>query len=70
MKSLKYQLQGTDPLFYFGGLFPWYFSHLVISFSLPLPIFSRQASLAQQAFLITPLRGARYKTGKNAYAKK
>ena len=33
-------------------------------------IFSHQASLAQQAFLITPLHGARYKTGKNAYAKK
>ena len=33
-------------------------------------IFSRQASLARQAFLITPLHGARYKTGKNAYAKK
>ena len=32
-------------------------------------IFSRQASLARQAFLITPLHGARYKTGKNAYAK-
>ena len=28
-------------------------------------IFSRQASLTRQAFLITPLR---YKTGKNAYA--
>ena len=35
-----------------------------------LNIFSRQASLARQAFLITPLHGARYKTGKNAYAKK
>ena len=34
------------------------------------PIFSRQASLARQAFLITPLHGARLKTGKNAYAKK
>ena len=33
-------------------------------------IFSRQASLARQTFLITPLHGARYKTGKNAYAKK
>ena len=33
-------------------------------------IFSRQASLARQAFLITPLHGARYKTGKNAIAKK
>ena len=33
-------------------------------------IFSRQASLARQAFLITALHGARYKTGKNAYAKK
>ena len=33
-------------------------------------IFSRQASLARQAFLITPLHGARLKTGKNAYAKK
>ena len=33
-------------------------------------IFSRQASLTRQAFLITPLHGARYKTGKNAYAKK
>ena len=33
-------------------------------------IFSRQTSLAQQAFLITPLHGARHKTGKNAYAKK
>ena len=33
-------------------------------------IFSRQASLARQAFLIAPLHGARYKTGKNAYAKK
>ena len=33
-------------------------------------IFFRQASLARQAFLITPLHGARYKTGKNAYAKK
>ena len=32
--------------------------------------FSRQASLARQAFLITPLHGARYETGKNAYAKK
>ena len=27
-------------------------------------IFSRLASLARQAFLITPLHGARYKTGK------
>ena len=27
-------------------------------------IFSRQASLARQVFLITPLHGARYKTGK------
>ena len=35
-----------------------------------MAIFSRQASLARQAFLITPLHGARYKTGKNAYAKK
>ena len=35
----------------------------------PAIIFSRQASLARQAFLITPLHGARYKTGKNAYAK-
>ena len=33
-------------------------------------IFSRQASLTRQAFLITPLHGTRYKTGKNAYAKK
>ena len=33
-------------------------------------IFSRQESLARQAFFITPLHGARYKTGKNAYAKK
>ena len=33
-------------------------------------IFSRQASLGQQAFLITALHGARYKTGQNAYAKK
>ena len=32
-------------------------------------IFSCQVSLARQAFLITPLHGARYKTGKNAYAK-
>ena len=32
-------------------------------------IFSRQASLARQAFLITALHGARYKTKKNAYAK-
>ena len=32
-------------------------------------IFSRQVSLAQQAFLITSLHGTRYKTGKNAYAK-
>ena len=36
----------------------------------PFTIFSRQASLARQAFLITPLHGARFKTGKNAYAKK
>ena len=35
-----------------------------------LAIFSRQASLARQAFLITPLHGARLKTGKNAIAKK
>ena len=34
-----------------------------------LLIFSRQASLARQAFLITPLHGARYKTEKNANAK-
>ena len=33
-------------------------------------IFSRQASLTRQAFLITPLHGARYKTGKNAHAKR
>ena len=33
-------------------------------------IFSLQASLAPQAFLITPLHGARHKTGKNAYARK
>ena len=33
-------------------------------------IFSRQASLARQALLITPLHVARYKTVKNAYAKK
>ena len=33
-------------------------------------IFSRQASLARQAYLITPLHGARLNTGKNAYAKK
>ena len=33
-------------------------------------IFSRQVSLARQAFLITPLHGARLKTGKNAYAEK
>ena len=33
-------------------------------------IFSRQASLARQAFLITPLHGAHLKTGKNDYAKK
>ena len=33
-------------------------------------ILYHQASLARQAFLITPLHGARYKTGKNAYAKK
>ena len=33
-------------------------------------IFSRQASLARQAFLIIPLHGARYNTGKNAYANK
>ena len=33
-------------------------------------IFSRQASLTRQAFLITPLHGACYKTGKNAYTKK
>ena len=35
-----------------------------------LGIFSRQASLTRHAFLITALHGARYKTGKNAYAKK
>ena len=33
-------------------------------------IFSGQASLTRQAFLITALHGARYKMGKNAYAKK
>ena len=33
-------------------------------------IFSRQASLILQAFLITALHGAHYKTRKNAYAKK
>ena len=33
-------------------------------------IFSRQVSLARQAFLITPLHGARYKRKKNAYVKK
>ena len=33
-------------------------------------IFSRQASLARQVFLITPLHGARLKTGKKAYVKK
>ena len=38
-------------------------------FQLPLVlIFTRQASLARQAFLMTPLHGARSKTGKNAYA--
>ena len=42
---------------------------ITVSVSL-IAIFSRQASLARQAFLITPLHGARYKTGKNAYAKK
>ena len=35
-----------------------------------ITIFSRQESLTRQAFLITPLHGARYKTEKNAYAKK
>ena len=35
-----------------------------------LSIFSRQVSLTRQAFLMTPLHGARSKTGKNAYAKK
>ena len=39
-------------------------------FYVPVVIFSRQASLARQAFLITALHGARYKTGKKAYAKK
>ena len=34
------------------------------------PIFSRLASLARQAFLITPLHGTRSNMGKNAYAKK
>ena len=33
-------------------------------------IFSRQASLARQAFLITPLHGARYKTGKKTLTPK
>ena len=33
-------------------------------------IFSRQASLARQAFLKTALHGSRSKTGKNVYAKK
>ena len=32
-------------------------------------IFSRQASLARQAFLITALHDSRSKTGENAYAK-
>ena len=32
-------------------------------------IFSRQASLTRQAFLITALHGARSKMGKNAYTK-
>ena len=45
---------------------------IIFQFSFPLtfPIFSRQASLARQVFLITALHGARYKRGKNAYAKK
>ena len=44
----------------------------IVSFfiSCDVNIFSCQASLARQAFLITPLHGARFKTGKNAYAKK
>ena len=33
-------------------------------------IFSRQASLTRQAFLITPLHGARYKTGKKRLRQK
>ena len=33
-------------------------------------IFSRQASLARQAFLITHLHGARYKTGKKRLRQK
>ena len=48
-------------------------THLAYIVSPPvreMSIFSRQASVARQAFLITPLHGARYKTGKNAYAKK
>ena len=54
---------------------PFYFvPHRVNCFEMPsirdIIIFSRQASLARQAFLITTLHGARYKTGKNAYAKK
>ena len=32
-------------------------------------IFSRQTSLARQAFLLIPLHGARYKTGKTLTAK-
>ena len=42
----------------------------MLNFWIQVIIFSRQASLARQAFLITPLHGARYKTEKNAYAKK
>ena len=38
--------------------------------NIQIVIFSRQASLTRQAFRITALQGARYKTGKNAYAKK
>ena len=49
-------------------IFPWYFPEFP-DFQVSV-IFSHQASLARQAFLITPLHGARYKTGKNAYAKK
>ena len=42
-------------------------SNLTFAFHGYLSIFSRQVSLTRQAFLITPLHGARYKTGKNAH---
>ena len=63
-KRTKAHLNDGTPCTYI----PVYISHL-IQFTW-FVIFSRQASLARQAFLITPLHGACYKTGKNAYAKK